>query len=91
MAFSAIMTAMVRTQVQFSEPQIEALRRMAQQTGRSIADLTREAVELYLEQQRGTSRQLLIERAIAVAGQFSSGLPDVGTEHDRYLAEALEQ
>jgi hypothetical protein len=30
-----------------------------------------------------------IQRAIGVAGKFSSGLEDVGVDHDRHLAEAF--
>jgi len=30
------------------------------------------------------------KRALAAAGRFSSGLRDLSTEHDKYLAEAFE-
>lgn len=80
----------MRTQVQLSDSQIEALRTLSNETGRSIADLTRQAVDLYLAQQRATPRDELLARATAVAGKFASGLRDVSTNHDRYLTEAFD-
>jgi hypothetical protein len=81
---------MVRTQIQLADAQLEALRKLSAETGKSIADLTRRAVDLYLEQQRGTTRDVLVERALSAAGKFASGLSDVSTDHDRYLAEAFK-
>lgn len=90
-SLSANMIAMIRTQIQLADSQMEALRKLSVETGRSIADLTRRAVDLYLAQHRGTSREALLERALGVAGRFASGLPDVAREHDRYVAEALTE
>ncbi len=81
---------MVRTQIQLTEAQMEELRQLAAATGRSIADLTRQAVKLYLEQNRSRTHDEMIERAISVAGRFASGLRDVSTRHDRHLAEAFD-
>ena len=81
---------MTRTQIQFAESQIQALRNLSAQTGQSIADLTRQAVDLYLEQRRGSGRDALIERALAAAGKFASSLSDVSDEHDSYFAEAID-
>ncbi len=78
---------MVRTQIQFTDAQIKELRRLAFVTGRSIAELTREAVKLYLEQHGSATREETVERAISVAGRFASGLRDVATHHDRHVAE----
>ncbi len=82
---------MMRTQIQLADSQVEALRKLSAETGRSIADLTRRAVDLYLAQHRDTSPDALLERALAVAGKFASGLSDVAADHDRYLAEALAE
>lgn len=80
---------MVRTQIQFTEQQLHSLRELSAATGRSIADLTRDAVALYLQRSVGPSHEELVERAIAVAGQFASGLTDVSSNHDDHLAESF--
>lgn len=79
---------MVRTQVQLTEQQMKALRRIAGSNGRSIADLIREGVDLYLSSQLRPSREEQIARALRFVGKFASGRSDISTEHDRYLAEA---
>lgn len=68
-----------------------ALRRLAQEEGRSIADLVREGVDIYLRSQHGPSREERVRRALHVVGKFASGCSDVSAEHDRYLAEAFRQ
>jgi hypothetical protein len=78
----------VRTQVQFTDEQIQGLRALSAQTGRSIADLTRDAVTDLLRR-RGGSTEALINGARSVVGAFSSGSPDGSTAHDRHLADAF--
>jgi len=82
---------MVRTQVQLTEKQLEALRHDSAATGRSVADLIRQGVDRYLAGRSELGREERVERAIAVAGKFSSGRSDVSANHDRHLAEAFEQ
>ena len=82
---------MIRTQVQLTDRQIQALRRASAATGRSVADLVREGVERYLAGHSELGREERIERAIKVAGRFSSGLTDVSANHDRHLAEVFGQ
>lgn len=79
---------MVRTQVQLTERQLDALRQLAGESGKSIAELVRLGVELYLASQHRLGRKEQVERARKIAGQFSSGVGDVGTHHDRHLSEA---
>jgi len=80
---------MTRTQVQLTERQLEALRRDSAATGRSVADLVRQGVDQYLAGRSELGREERIERAIAVAGKFSSGHRDVSASHDKHLAEAF--
>ena len=80
---------MTRTQIQFTDSQLEALRQLSRVTSKSIAELTRDAVDRYLGQSRQRRREELVEGALKVAGGFASGRRDVSTDHDRYLAEAL--
>jgi hypothetical protein len=82
---------MIRTQVQLTDRQLEALRQASAATGRSIADLIRQGVDQYLAGRSELGREERIERAIKVAGRFSSGRTDVSADHDRHLAEAFEQ
>lgn len=82
---------MIRTQVQLSPEQLEALRRLSAATGRSIADLVRQGVDEVLAAARRPGPEDRLERAKRVVGQFSSGAVEVSTHHDRYLAEAFEQ
>jgi len=82
---------MIRTQVQLTERQFLALRRSSAATGRSVADLIRQGVDQYLAGQSGLAPEERIERAIRVAGKFSSGLSDVSANHDRHLAEAFRK
>ena len=77
---------MVRLQVQLTESQLKALRELAASTGKSIAELVREGVDIYLSAQR---RTVQLDRALAIAGKFSSGVKDVSEHHDRYLSEAF--
>ena len=78
---------MVRTQVQLTEEQVRALRRLATQRKKSLADLVRQSIELYLAQEAGPGKELRIQRAIEAIGRGSSGAKDVSTNHDKYLAE----
>lgn len=80
---------MIRTQVQLTDRQLEALRRDSAATGRSIANLIRQGVDRYLAGRSELGRDERIERAIGVAGRFSSGRSDVSANHDKHLAEAF--
>jgi hypothetical protein len=67
--------------------QLEALRRDSAATGRLIADLIRQGVEQCLTGRSEIEREERIERAIGVAGKFSSGRNDVSADHGRQLAD----
>ena len=82
---------MIRTQIQLTDGQIKALRHVSAATGRSIADLIRQGVDEYLAGRSEIGREERIERAIRVAGRFSSGRTDVSANHDGHLAEAFRQ
>ena len=79
---------MVRTQIPLPAQQAETLRQSWAETRKSIAELVRRSVELYLRARQGPTREELVKRAVS-AGMSSSGLglSDVGVNHDRYLAE----
>ena len=79
---------MVRTQVQFRGEQASALKAMAAERGMSLAALVRECVDSYIRNSGGISPEERKRRALSIIGRFDSGLPDLGTAHDRYLNEA---
>jgi hypothetical protein len=82
---------MVRTQIQLTPDQYDALRRLSSETGRSLADLVRQGVDTFLSGQGGKSREERVERALRLTGRFSSGTPDGSRNHDRHLAEAFRK
>lgn len=79
---------MVRTQIQLTERQARELKRIAAAKGVSMAEVIREAVD---ERIRAgivpVSREERVKRALAVLGKFRSGIKDLSTAHDKYLAE----
>jgi hypothetical protein len=79
---------MHRTQVQLTDDQIAALRAIASAQNRSLAELVRESVDLYVKSSAKPNREEIVRRAKAIAGEFASGLSDVSTRHDHYLAES---
>jgi hypothetical protein len=82
---------MIRTQIQITEKQSEALRKLAAAERKPLADLIRRGVDLYLHAGGTARRKQLVQRALRAAGRFSSGTPDGSAEHDRHLAEAFRR
>ncbi len=79
---------MVRTQVQLTEQQMRALKALASRRNQSIAALVRQAVDLLLSSEGIVDPEVRKERALAAAGRFRSGTPDLSERHDAYLAGA---
>ena len=75
---------MVRTQIQLTEQQARALRRVATGRGMSMAAVIREVLDQALTTLHGAK----VERALAVVGRFSSGATTVGRDHDHELERA---
>lgn len=74
---------MIRAQVQLTEEQLERLRRMSNETGKSISALVREAVDTLPP----SDLEERWRRAWSVVGKYSSGVPDIAVDHDKYLDE----
>jgi predicted DNA-binding protein len=81
---------MIRTQIQLTEEQAQALKMLAAKQGRSVADLIRQGVDELILKAVGTSVDERRRRAIAAIGRFHSGQKDISTRHDDYLVEAYE-
>lgn len=82
---------MVRTQIQLTEKQAEALRRIAQRNNISQA----EAIRRMLDREMGTEMlpdwEELKRRAREAAGTGHASVTDLSTRHDDYLAEAYAE
>ncbi len=79
---------MKRTQIQLTESQLFELKNLSAERHTSMADLIRQAVDSFLERVADIDHEERKRRAVSAAGQFRSGLGDLATDHDRYLAEA---
>ena len=79
----------VRIQVQLTEEQLAALRRLASRRGVSISELVRRGVDILLRGPEAEQDRVQSERARAAAGRFRSGLGDLAEAHDRFLLEDL--
>jgi hypothetical protein len=76
---------MHRMQIQLTEEQATALRRLARRRGVSIAALVREAAQALIE--RGDVDAERRARAREVVGRYASGRHDIAREHDRELED----
>jgi len=76
---------MKRIQIRLTEAQYFKLKNLSASRNTSMAKLIRQAVYAFLNTSPDIDRDERKRRAIAAAGQFSSGLGDLATEHDRYL------
>lgn len=81
---------MIRTQIQLTEEQAQALKAMAAAHQTSVAALVRESVDHLIQQSGGMGIAERRRRAIAAAGRFHSGRSTISDEHDQYLAEAYQ-
>ena len=78
---------MIQMEVQLSDAQAQALKALAEAQNKSVAELIQQSVDILLSTTDMTNREERKRRAIAAAGRFRSGLPDLSTGHDRYLTE----
>jgi len=81
---------MIRSQVQLTEAQLEALKELAARRGVSVAYLVRQGIDELIRAASTTTAEERRHRAIAAAGRFSSDRDDVSVRHDDYLAEAYQ-
>ena len=80
---------MVRTQIQLTEKQAKALKKLAGKERVSLAALVRRGVDAVLESSTQITDEERQKRAISAVGKFKSGRRDLSTEHDKHLAEAF--
>ena len=80
---------MVRTQIQLTEEQVKALKKIALFRHLSIAELIRQAVDTVIRTNTTVDIEERRKRAIDIVGRFSSGKRDISRKHDTYLVEAF--
>ncbi len=83
-----VFTSVIRTQIQFTEEQLQALKARAARDNLSISELVRRAVDAWVAADQRLSDEARRQRAMAAAGQFSSGERDIAQKHDAYLSDA---
>ena len=81
---------MIRTQIQITDEQARALKRLAAKEGKSVAELIRISVDNLLRAGGVQAADLARQKALAAAGKLS-GPENLAEDHDNYLAEALDQ
>jgi hypothetical protein len=81
---------MVRTQIQLTQAQAEALKELAADQHVSVAEIIRRSIDIMIGSSIGYTQEERWRRAVAVAGRFHSDKTDVSINHDEYLAEAYE-
>ncbi len=82
---------MVRTQIQLTERQSRRLKALAKRQGISVAELIRRAVDRASDAALAADEEEVRARALTVIGKYADTAPDVSEEHDRYLAEAVQE
>lgn len=78
----------IRTQIQLTESQAQALKAQSAKTGLSIAEIIRRSIDQTLHS-NAISDEERRRRAIAMPA-FHSGRSDIAANHDEYFAEAIE-
>ncbi len=79
---------MIRTQIQLTEEQIKALKKIATKRHISLAELIQQGVNTLLYSSGEITIEKRKQRAISAAGRFRSGRKDISSKHDKYLTEA---
>ena len=82
---------MVRTQIQLTESQARALKKIAQSQHLSVAELIRRAVDTTIKSSSVIDTEERHKRAMEIVGKFRSGKRDVSKKHDLYLTEAYKK
>ena len=82
---------MVRAQIQLTEDQAKALKKIAQSRHLSVAELIRKAVDTVIKSNTVVNTEERHKRAMEIVGKFSSGKRDVSKKHDLYLTEAYNK
>jgi len=78
---------MIRTQIQLTEQQAAALKKLGPRINLSMAELIRQGIDLLLNSRAMISQKDRRQRALKVSGKFHSGHHDLSENHDVHLAK----
>jgi len=78
---------MIRTQIQFTQEQWEALKKLANARHVSIAELVRQSVDKLIRSPDNMSNDEFQQLCIEIVGKYQSGIGDISSNHDKYLSE----
>jgi len=81
---------MIRTQIQLTSRQTEALKRLSSEKGGSMAQWVRRGVDLLIRDAGIPDKDALKRRALAAVGAGNSGVGDIADKHDDYLDDAFD-
>lgn len=81
---------MIRTQIQLTEAQAQALRELSRRENISIAKLIRRSLDQFLNSSMVIDDEERRIRAIKAVGRFRSGKSDISVNHDRYLDDSYQ-
>jgi hypothetical protein len=79
---------MIRTQIQLTENQAQALKQIATSRRLSVARLIRQAVDTMIRSSPLVDPKERHKRAMDIVGKFHSGKRDISKKHDDYLPDA---
>jgi len=82
---------MVRTQIQLSEEEVVAVKRLAHERSVSMAAVIRDAVDEYVRRESGVSLDERWQRSLAAVGGFHSGGANLSARHDDEFAAAASE
>ena len=82
---------MIRTQIQLPEEQYRILKEIALEKSVSMAEIIRESIEIYIRSAPYSILEDKYQRALDIIAITSSGVTDLSTNHDDYLAEVYEE
>ena len=75
---------MIRTQIQFEQKTYESLKTKSNETGKSISEIVRRALDRSIAAQEIDQKWA---RALSSMGKFSSGLNNLAEKHDEHLGD----
>ena len=75
---------MIRTQIQFEQKTYESLKTKSNETGKSISEIVRRALDRSIAAQEIDQKWA---RALSSIGKFSSGLNNLAEKHDDHLGD----
>jgi len=78
---------MLRVQIQLTDEQAQAIKRIASAKGVSVAEVIRRAVEGVIKTSPKADMKERQKQALDIVGKFRSGKRDISKRHDAYLAE----